>query len=136
MAAAEQGRRVFETTACVNCHTISGTVANGRFGPDLTHLMSRDTIASGAAPNTPEQLRTVDSKSRRDQTGLVDAGNAAERTRSGRAHRVSGDASMRARRIVMASESIAIIAEPPRSHGRSVNGCTIGSSPSITRSSG
>ena len=55
--ATEEGRRVFETTACINCHTISGTVADGRFGPDLTHLMSRDTIASGAAPNTPENLR-------------------------------------------------------------------------------
>ena len=53
----EQGRQVFETTACVNCHAIAGTVADGRFGPDLTHLMSRDTIASGAAPNTPEQLK-------------------------------------------------------------------------------
>src|SRR5262245_18540775 len=51
------GRRVFETTACINCHAIRGTVANGRFGPDLTHLMSRATIASGAAPNTPENLR-------------------------------------------------------------------------------
>jgi cytochrome c oxidase subunit 2 len=52
-----QGRRIFETTACVNCHAISGTIANGRFGPDLTHLMSRQTIASGAALNTPENLR-------------------------------------------------------------------------------
>ncbi len=51
------GRRVFETTACINCHAISGTAANGRFGPDLTHLMSRDTIASGAAGNTTENLR-------------------------------------------------------------------------------
>ena len=51
------GRRVFETTACINCHAISGTVANGRFGPDLTHLMSRTTIAAGAALNTPENLR-------------------------------------------------------------------------------
>jgi cytochrome c oxidase subunit 2 len=56
--AVEQGRRVFETTACVNCHTVSGTAADGRFGPDLTHLMSRDTIAAGAAPNTPENLRS------------------------------------------------------------------------------
>lgn len=56
-ASVAEGRRVFETTACINCHTVSGTVANGRFGPDLTHLMSRDTIASGVAPNTPEQLR-------------------------------------------------------------------------------
>ena len=51
------GRRVFETTACINCHAINGTVASGRFGPDLTHLMSRSTIAAGAAPNTPESLR-------------------------------------------------------------------------------
>ena len=51
------GERVFETTACINCHAINGTVANGRFGPDLTHLMSRTTIAAGAALNTPENLR-------------------------------------------------------------------------------
>jgi len=55
--AVDEGRRIFETTACVNCHTVSGTVADGRFGPDLTHLMSRDTIASGATPNTPENLK-------------------------------------------------------------------------------
>jgi cytochrome c oxidase subunit II len=51
------GRRVFETTACVNCHAVGGTNANGRFGPDLTHLMSRETIASGAAENNREKLR-------------------------------------------------------------------------------
>jgi len=52
-----EGRRIFETTACINCHAIAGTVANGRFGPDLTHLMSRDTIASGVANNTPDNLK-------------------------------------------------------------------------------
>ena len=51
------GRHVFESTACVNCHTVEGTNATGRFGPDLTHLMSRSTIASGAANNTEENLR-------------------------------------------------------------------------------
>src|ERR1700735_1764801 len=55
--AVSEGRRVFETTACINCHSVAGTVANGRFGPDLTHLMSRATIASGAAPNTPDKLK-------------------------------------------------------------------------------
>jgi cytochrome c oxidase subunit 2 len=54
---ASAGQRVFESTACVNCHTVSGTPAKGRFGPDLTHLMSRDTIASGAASNTHNVLR-------------------------------------------------------------------------------
>src|SRR5262249_25379242 len=56
-AAVSTGQRVFESTACVNCHTVSGTLAKGRFGPDLTHLMSRDTIAAGAAPNTHQMLR-------------------------------------------------------------------------------
>ena len=55
--AVEAGRTVFQSTGCVNCHSVTGTVGNGRFGPDLTHLMSRDTIASGAAPNTSESLR-------------------------------------------------------------------------------
>jgi cytochrome c oxidase subunit II len=54
---ASEGERVFESNACVNCHSVSGTPAAGRFGPDLTHLMSRDTIAAGAATNTPENLR-------------------------------------------------------------------------------
>ena len=45
---AAEGRRIFESTACINCHTVRGTVATGRFGPDLTHLMSRDTLAAGA----------------------------------------------------------------------------------------
>ena len=51
------GRRVFEGNACMNCHTVAGTPANGRFGPDLTHLMSRGTIAAGAAENTHNNLR-------------------------------------------------------------------------------
>jgi cytochrome c oxidase subunit II len=56
-SAAAAGRRVFETQACMNCHTISGTAATGRFGPDLTHLMSRVTLASGAMDNTQANLR-------------------------------------------------------------------------------
>ncbi len=55
--AVSQGQRIFERTACINCHTVAGTVASGHFGPDLAHLMSRDTIAAGAAPNTPDNLR-------------------------------------------------------------------------------
>src|SRR5580704_15204050 len=51
------GRQVFESTACLNCHAIAGTNGTGRFGPDLTHLMSRRTIAAGGAENTPENLR-------------------------------------------------------------------------------
>ena len=51
-----EGEAVFLRNACINCHTIRGTIASGHFGPDLTHLASRDTIASGAIPNTSENL--------------------------------------------------------------------------------
>jgi len=50
------GRQIFETESCMNCHTINGTAATGRFGPDLTHLMSRATIASGIAANNRANL--------------------------------------------------------------------------------
>jgi cytochrome c oxidase subunit II len=51
------GRKVFMDNACMDCHTIEGTPATGRFGPDLTHLASRDTLGSGSVPNTPANLR-------------------------------------------------------------------------------
>lgn len=55
-ASVAEGRRDFESQACVNCHAVAGTAAHGQFGPDLTHLASRKTIASGAADNTTENL--------------------------------------------------------------------------------
>jgi cytochrome c oxidase subunit II len=54
---AGEGRKVFERTACMNCHAIAGTIADGRFGPELRHLMSRETIAAGIVPNTEQNLR-------------------------------------------------------------------------------
>jgi heme/copper-type cytochrome/quinol oxidase subunit 2 len=51
------GRDVFASTACVNCHVVRGVGANGRFGPDLTHLMSREALAAGAALNTTDNLK-------------------------------------------------------------------------------
>jgi cytochrome c oxidase subunit 2 len=54
---ASEGRRLFENTACVNCHAVAGTNAHGTFGPDLTHLMSRTTIGAGAAALTQDNLR-------------------------------------------------------------------------------
>ena len=54
---ARAGRDVFTSVACVNCHTVRGTPANGVFGPDLTHLMSRATLGAGVARNTPQNLR-------------------------------------------------------------------------------
>lgn len=54
---AAEGRTVFLSNACMNCHTVSGTAAKGTFGPDLSHLASRATIASGSVPLTPANLR-------------------------------------------------------------------------------
>jgi cytochrome c oxidase subunit II len=47
----------FMSLSCVNCHAVSGTKALGTFGPDLSHLMSRQTLGAGVIPNTSENLR-------------------------------------------------------------------------------
>ncbi|HXF95619.1 MAG TPA: cytochrome c oxidase subunit II [Gemmatimonadales bacterium] len=51
----ERGRQAYARSACIACHTVQG-VSAGRVGPDLTHLGSRQTIASGLFANTPENL--------------------------------------------------------------------------------
>jgi cytochrome c oxidase subunit 2 len=56
-ALASEGRKVFDSLSCVSCHAIRGTRAAGVFGPDLTHLMGRQTIASGALDNSQPNLR-------------------------------------------------------------------------------
>jgi cytochrome c oxidase subunit 2 len=55
--AARAGRDLFLSLSCINCHTVRGTPANGVFGPDLTHLMSRRTLGAGAVRNSPETLQ-------------------------------------------------------------------------------
>jgi cytochrome c oxidase subunit 2 len=52
-----EGKAAFLSESCVNCHRIRGTEAVGTYGPDLTHLMSRKTLASGMIPNDPENLK-------------------------------------------------------------------------------
>jgi cytochrome c oxidase subunit 2 len=44
------------TRQCATCHNISGTPANGRLGPDLTHLASRRSIGAGTLPMTRGHL--------------------------------------------------------------------------------
>ncbi len=46
-----RGRDVFLSSACADCHTVSGTGADARVGPDLTHFASRRTIGAGTIPN-------------------------------------------------------------------------------------
>jgi cytochrome c oxidase subunit 2 len=54
-AAAAQGQAAF-ILHCAVCHSIRGTTAGGTLGPDLSHLMTRQTIASGTLPNAPGYL--------------------------------------------------------------------------------
>ena len=61
-AQARAGQGIFMTNACVSCHTVRGTGAQGRFGPDLTHFGSRLTIGAGVLENGLENLiRWIDS---------------------------------------------------------------------------
>jgi cytochrome c oxidase subunit II len=47
-----KGQAVFLSKPCASCHTVRGTTAGGRIGPDLTHLGSRRYLASGTLPLT------------------------------------------------------------------------------------
>lgn len=46
-AFAARGLEVFQSSTCAGCHTIRGTSATGRLGPDLSRLATRSTFASG-----------------------------------------------------------------------------------------
>jgi cytochrome c oxidase subunit 2 len=52
----KHGHDVFLQSTCVMCHTIRGTDAGARLGPELTHVGSRMTIAAGTLPNTRGHL--------------------------------------------------------------------------------
>jgi cytochrome c oxidase subunit 2 len=51
-----RGLQVIEQGSCAMCHTIRGTAAGARGGPDLTHVASRPFLAAGAVPNMREFL--------------------------------------------------------------------------------
>lgn len=54
---ARRGQELFVAANCADCHTIAGTPADGRDGPDLTHLASRETLAAGTLSNATADLR-------------------------------------------------------------------------------
>jgi cytochrome c oxidase subunit 2 len=49
------GQKVFETH-CAPCHTIRGVTPEGIRGPDLSHLMTRTTLAAGLFANNSANL--------------------------------------------------------------------------------
>lgn len=54
----DRGRNIFLQSVCTQCHTVQGTNANGRVGPNLTHIASRPYIAAGSLQNTGENLES------------------------------------------------------------------------------
>ncbi len=54
---AARGQQVFFTSACNLCHAIAGTEAAATYGPDLSHVASRLTLAAGTLPNDAEHMR-------------------------------------------------------------------------------
>lgn len=56
-ASEQAGRESFLRLSCVDCHRVTGTRARGTYAPDLTHLASRQTLASGMVPNNRAELR-------------------------------------------------------------------------------
>jgi len=53
---AARGEMVFQRESCAGCHTVKGTAAQGRRGPELSDFGSRKTIAAATVANTPENL--------------------------------------------------------------------------------
>ncbi|HEY0426700.1 MAG TPA: cytochrome c oxidase subunit II [Pyrinomonadaceae bacterium] len=52
----KRGQEIFLTSVCTQCHTIQGTIAGGKVGPNLTHIASQQYIAAGSLQNTREHL--------------------------------------------------------------------------------
>jgi cytochrome c oxidase subunit 2 len=55
-AVAQRGMELFFANGCSACHRIEGTGADGRIGPDLTHVASRHSIAAGILPNRVDAI--------------------------------------------------------------------------------
>lgn len=55
-AAFHRGMEIFAARGCSACHTIEGTVFQGKVGPNLTGFGSRMTVGAGIMSNTRENL--------------------------------------------------------------------------------
>lgn len=52
----KRGQEAFMSAGCPACHTVRGTAAKGRVGPELTHVGSRRRLAGGMFENNPANL--------------------------------------------------------------------------------
>lgn len=68
---AARGEQVFMNNTCVACHTIAGTAAQGKVGPDLTHVGSRQLLGSGVIANTPANMESWISNAQGIKPGIL-----------------------------------------------------------------
>ncbi len=54
---AAKGEQVFLNGVCIGCHTVDGTKAQGKVGPNLTHFASRSVFAGATLTNNTDNLR-------------------------------------------------------------------------------
>src|SRR5437667_93989 len=65
------GRDAFLASACVGCHTVAGTAASGKVGPELTHIASKPNIAGVLSPVNEENLTKWVSNAPSIKPGIV-----------------------------------------------------------------
>jgi len=54
---AERGRELYSRSSCIGCHAIAGNpMSMSKVGPNLTHVATRHTLASGLYPNDAKHL--------------------------------------------------------------------------------
>ena len=96
-----EGQRIFERTACVNCHAVAGTAGKWalRSRSDPPDEPRHDCIRRGA--RTHRKICGAGFKIPRLQTRIQNAGHGIERSGTERSDRISGDSSL------MSTESIA-----------------------------
>ena len=93
-ASVAAGRRVFESTACMNCHAVRRNTCQRalRPGPDALDEPGHHRLrCSRKYPGKPPPL---DSEPKRDQARLADAGHEVERCGPGCSRELYGDASL------------------------------------------
>jgi cytochrome c oxidase subunit II len=78
------GYRYITTRECSVCHSITGSPANARVGPNLTHFASRRSIAAGALPMNKGNLYgwVADPQSQKPGSNMPTIGLSAEELHS------------------------------------------------------
>jgi cytochrome c oxidase subunit II len=57
VALVQAGQEAFALNGCVGCHSVDPTTSENKIGPNLAHVGSRTTLASGIIPNTHKDMK-------------------------------------------------------------------------------